>query len=116
MHQLLRDAVFIGLARTAPVYRLFSIDDRYPAMVMANNYEDGFSLFGEIYDISSSLWPTIFENERRLGLYRGSIWLNDGTMMFGILSVRELCEGYPDISSFGGWKEYRASLTRRTVK
>ncbi|SMC05697.1 Gamma-glutamyl cyclotransferase, AIG2-like [Sulfobacillus thermosulfidooxidans DSM 9293] len=110
MHDMMQGANYIKDAVTAPIYRLFSIDDRYPAMVMAQPFEDGYPVPGEIYEIPHSLWPQIMANERQLGLYAGSIWLSDGHAMRGILSVRELCEGYPDISSYGGWRAYRDSL------
>ncbi|MCL5015140.1 MAG: gamma-glutamylcyclotransferase [Firmicutes bacterium] len=106
MHKLLTDAEFIREASTAPIYRLFSIDDQYPAMVMALPFEDGYSIPGEIYHIPEELWPRIAANERRLGLYPGPIWLADGQALRGILSVRELCEGYEDISRYGGWRIY----------
>ena len=111
MHESLRGAEFVGEACTAPVYRLFSVDNRYPAMVRAENYEQGYAVRGEIYDVPEVMWPNLFENERRLGLYRGSVWLADGTAMAGILCVRELCENYQDISPFGGWRKYCESLT-----
>lgn len=110
MHHLMDTAHFVKRDRTAPVYRLYSIENRYPAMIMAVAPENGFAISGEIYDVPDTLWPTLFENERRLGLYRGHIWLQDGTGMGGILSVRELCHTFPDISSYGGWREYLASL------
>ncbi|MCY0864180.1 MAG: gamma-glutamylcyclotransferase [Sulfobacillus sp.] len=112
MHHFLTGARYIRSARTAPIYRLFSIDDQYPAMVMAGRFERGYAIAGEIYDVPDNLWPEIVANERRLGLYRGPIWLEDGEATGGILSVRELCEGYPDISHFGDWREYRQTLTR----
>ena len=110
MHDMMQGAQYIEDAVTAPIYRLFSIDDRYPAMVMARAFEKGYGIPGEIYDIPESLWPAVMANERRLGLYAGPIWLSEGRAMRGILSVRELCEGYFDISSEGGWRTYRERI------
>ncbi len=110
MHDLIKGAQYIKETITAPIYRLYSIDDRYPAMVMAPEFEDGYGILGEIYDVPDFLWPSLLANERRLGLYPGPIWLSDGHGMRGILSVKELCQGYPDISSYGGWRAYRKSL------
>ncbi len=112
MHTLMQGAQFIKEATSAPIYRLYSIDDRYPAMVMAREHEDGFSIRGEIYDVPKTLWPKILANERQLGLYPGAIWLSDGQAMRGILSVKKLCESYPDISSYGDWRTYRKYLNR----
>lgn len=111
MNHLIKDATFIEQDTTAPIYKLFSIEDKYPAMVMSDKGEKGYSISGETYDIPDELWPKIFHNERYLGLHRGYIWLKDGESRLGILSVPELCLGYIDISSFGGWKEYKNHLS-----
>ncbi|HEY4863950.1 MAG TPA: hypothetical protein VIK45_00420 [Candidatus Dormibacteraeota bacterium] len=47
------------------------------------------------------------------GLYKGPVRLADGRTVDGILFPRELAEGsHPDISDYGGWRAYAASLRR----
>jgi hypothetical protein len=47
------------------------------------------------------------------GLYKGPVRLADGRTVDGILFPRELAEGsHPDISDYGGWRAYAASLHR----
>lgn len=111
MHGLMEKATFVKEAQTTPIYRLFTIDDQYPAMIIAPPGRQGYAIAGELYEIPQEIWPILFNNERRLGLYRGYIWLSDGQAEYGILSVPELCEDYPDISSYGGWRAYRQTRT-----
>ncbi|MCY0882104.1 MAG: gamma-glutamylcyclotransferase [Firmicutes bacterium] len=109
---LLESATFLKSAETAPVYRLYSIDDVYPGMVLARPDQDGYPIEGELYEMTDDLWRRIDAGEKRLGLYRGPIWLADGRAALGMLCPRPRVEGlYPDISSFRSWKRYKASLS-----
>lgn len=108
LHGNLAGAVFIGVSRTAPRYRLFSVRDNHPAMVAAQE-ENGVAVTGEIYDITLGHLQRVLEGEPA-GLGLGVADLEDGSACLGILwaSSRPPARAI-DISAFGGWREYRAA-------
>jgi len=107
LHENLSGAEFLGEARTAPRYRLFSIDDRHPGMF--EGAEGGVSVAGELYRVTEEIWRRVEAGEPP-GLYRGEVLLEDGRRVAGILCPRELAEGrHRDISAYGGWRAYMAS-------
>jgi gamma-glutamylcyclotransferase (GGCT)/AIG2-like uncharacterized protein YtfP len=69
----------------------------------------GASIIGELYNVDEATWAAIEAGEPP-NLYRGTIELEDGRKVFGILYPRDLAEGhYLEITSFGGWRGYMAS-------
>ena len=108
LHGNLAGAQFVAAARTAPVYRLYSIDDRHPGMFEVA--EGGVAVAGEIYLVPDEVWRRVEAGEPP-GLYRGKIRLADGREIWGILYPRELAEGrHRDISEHGDWRTYTAAL------
>ncbi len=104
LHANLDGAEFLGQARTAPRYRLYSIEDIHPGMFEVA--QGGVSVAGEIYRVSEATWTRIEAGEPP-GLYRGPVQLMDGRDLDGILYPRELAEGkHRDISEFGDWRAY----------
>ena len=114
LHRNLTGAVFIGVARTAPRYRLFLVRDIHPAMIPAQE-GDGAAVKGEIYDVFLDHLQRVLENEPA-GLGLGVVDLEDGAQCLGILwtlsrpPVRAV-----DITAFGGWREYQASIRSRST-
>jgi gamma-glutamylcyclotransferase (GGCT)/AIG2-like uncharacterized protein YtfP len=107
LHANLDGAEFLGEARTAPVYRIYSIGDVHPGMFEVA--EGGVSVPGEIYRLPDEVWARVEAGEPP-GLYKGPVRLDDGRVVDGILFPRELAEGHHrDISSFGGWRAYVAA-------
>lgn len=107
LHCNLAGAEFLGEARTAPIYRLYSVDDRHPGMFDVAS--GGVSVVGELYRVSVAVWRRVMAGEPP-GLYRGRVRLEDGREVYGILYPRDLAEnGQRDISAYGGWRAYRAS-------
>jgi gamma-glutamylcyclotransferase (GGCT)/AIG2-like uncharacterized protein YtfP len=107
LHANLDGAEFLGEARTAPVYRIFSIGDVHPGMFEVAG--GGVSVPGEIYRLPDDVWARVEAGEPP-GLYKGPVKLDDGRVVDGILYPRELAEGHHrDISSFGGWRAYVAA-------
>jgi gamma-glutamylcyclotransferase (GGCT)/AIG2-like uncharacterized protein YtfP len=103
----LAGAQFLGEVRTAPVYRLYSIGDRHPGMFEAP--EEGVSVAGELYLVTEEIWRRVEAGEPP-GLYGGTVTLNDGRQVCGILYPRKMAEGqHHDISSYGGWRAYMAA-------
>jgi gamma-glutamylcyclotransferase (GGCT)/AIG2-like uncharacterized protein YtfP len=113
LHPNLKMAPYLGQYRTEPNYRIYSINDIHPGMYPLNEGEaGGVSVEGELYRIPESDWPALEASEPP-GLYRGRVRLEDGSEVWGILYPRELIQlQYRDISTFGGWRAYMASLGR----
>ncbi len=107
-HGNLGGAEFLGEDRTAPRYRLYSIDDVHPGMFEVE--AGGVSVAGEIYRVPAAVWVRVEAGEPP-GLYRGPVRLADGRDLDGILYPRELAEAnHKDISEFGDWRAYLNAL------
>ena len=99
-------AVFVREARTSPKYRLWSIEDAYPAM--QRDDAEGAEIDLEIWEIPLSGLIEVLKNEPP-GLVLGKIELRDGNWEFGILGESYLCQGRWEITQGGGWKKNSAS-------
>ena len=109
LNRNLDGAEFVEEARTAPIYRIYSIGDVHPGMFEVE--AGGVSVPGEIYRLPDDVWRRVEAGEPP-GLYRGPVKLSDGRVLPGILYPREMAEGHHrDISDFGGWRAYDASRT-----
>jgi gamma-glutamylcyclotransferase (GGCT)/AIG2-like uncharacterized protein YtfP len=110
LHGNLAGAEFQGAARTAPIYRLYSIDDCHPGMFEVP--EGGVAVAGEIYLVPDDVWQRVEAGEPP-HLYCGKVRLADGREISGILYPRELAEGrHRDIPDYGDWRAYAAALER----
>lgn len=108
-HANLGSAKFLGEAKTAPRYRLHSVRDLHPGIYEVDS--GGISIAGELYEFTPEQYKHLMENEPP-DLYEGTIELDDGSTVNAMIYPKELIEerGYKDISSFGGWAAYKASL------
>jgi gamma-glutamylcyclotransferase (GGCT)/AIG2-like uncharacterized protein YtfP len=107
-HSNLRSAQFVEEVLTAPEYRLFSIRDEYPAMLWVG--DGGSSIECELYSVPVAAWPAIEASEPP-GLFRGSVTLEDGRTVDGMLGSPQLIDEHGiEISHFGGWKRYQQHL------
>ena len=100
-------AKFVCEATTAPIYRLWSIGDRHPAMMRSGT--GGASIAVEVWSIPTEGLAAILQKEPP-GLCIGKLRLADGTEMLGVLGEPYLCESEREITSYGGWRAYVASL------
>ena len=100
-------AVFVRATSTAPIYRLWSIDDRHPAMMRVS--EGGKSIALEIWSLPLAGLAQILQQEPA-GLCIGKIKLVDNSEVLGVLGEPFLCEGQLEITSFSGWRNYIKSL------
>jgi len=108
LHHNLEGATFLGAFRTAPRYRLYSIGDVHPGMFEVET--GGISVAGEMYRMSDDVWRRVEAGEPP-DLYCGPVRLSDGRVVNGILFPRPLAEGrHKDISEFGDWRAYIATL------
>ena len=108
-HNLLElGAKFVEEALTAPLYRLWSINDQYPAMQRSSI---GKQISLEIWSISPSNIGEILSREPA-GLSVGKILLADNREILGILGESYLCEEKQEITHFGGWRNYINQLPK----
>lgn len=103
-------ATFVREAETAPVYRLWSIDDIHPAMQRVAS--GGAAVTLEIWEVPAAGIASVLLQEPP-GLAIGKVELSDGEYVLGVLSEALLCEGQKDITSFGGWRNYKDSETEK---
>ena len=107
LHKNLDGAEFLGEFRTAPKYRLYSINDIHPGMYEVA--EGGVSVAGEYYSMSDEIWAKVEAGEPP-HLYDGPVELEDGTIVDGILYPKEQIKPeHVDISEFGDWRLYMDS-------
>lgn len=100
-------ATFVRESKTESIYRLWSINDRYPAMMRVAT--GGAAIAVEIWAIPSISLSTILLQEPA-GLCIGKVRLADGEEVLGVLGEAILCEGKPEITQWGGWRNYIANI------
>lgn len=105
-------AQFDREAQTAPCYRLWSIDDRHPAMQRVA--EGGQAIALEIWRLPSVGLAQLLLGEPE-GLAIGRILLADGSSVLGVLAEAILCEGQREITAFGGWRSYCAATNTTSI-
>jgi hypothetical protein len=98
-------AVFLREDSTAPIYRLWSIDDRHPAMLRVSS--GGVAIALEIWSVPTIGLATLLIQEPA-GLCIGKILLADGKEVLGVLGEPYLCEDRLEITQYGGWRDYIA--------
>jgi hypothetical protein len=103
-------ATFDREATTTPSYRLWSIDDRHPAMVRVS--QGGAAIAVEVWQVPAAGLATILLGEPP-GLSIGKVRLADGQETLGVLGEPALCEGQREITSYGGWRAYIAARGSR---
>lgn len=105
-NMLAAGATFVREDRTAACYRIFSINDRHPAM-LRTAVGDGARVALEIWDVPAAGLAQILLNEPP-GLAIGKVLLDDGSIVLGVLGEPFLCEGQREITAHGGWRAYIA--------
>jgi gamma-glutamylcyclotransferase (GGCT)/AIG2-like uncharacterized protein YtfP len=103
-------AVFVRETTTAAVYRLWSIADRHPAMIRV--VDGGAAIAVEVWSVPANALATLLVSEPA-GLCIGKVMLADGSEVLGVLGEPVICEGQKEITSAGGWRAYRATVTAR---
>lgn len=111
LHANLDGARFCDEHRTAPRYRLFSVNDRHPAMVRDD--ARGVAVAGELYEVPLAVLGTVLDREPP-GLGLGVVELADGELTLGVVWLAaELPPSSRDISEYGDWRRYRAATGTR---
>jgi hypothetical protein len=111
VHYSIEGLPFLGEARTAPRYRFFSVRDEFPGLWPVD--EGGVSIAGELYDVPLDVIRDRFIPAEPPELELGVVELDDGSSALVVLvraNFYESGEGLKDISEYGGWRAYRASV------
>ena len=108
LHKNLKEvkATFVKESQTEKGYRLYSINDQYPAMIKG---EDGESIAVEVYELTTDAMEKVLAKEPE-GLSIEPIKLIDEQEVFGVVGSPEIVEGQKDITSFKGWRKYMDHL------
>ena len=101
-------ATFVRETTTQPSYRLWSINDRHPAMIRVET--GGVSVAVEVWRLSANGLASVLAKEPP-GLCIGKVNLIDGTEVLGVLGEPVLCQHQREITEFGGWRAYKARST-----
>lgn len=111
-HPLVADAPFLGVVRTAPGHRFFSIRDVCPGVLPDPKADTAIE--GELYEVSLELLQDELLPGEPRELEFGVIKLADGSACFSMVLARgELERGvHREITEFGGWRAYLATLGR----
>ncbi len=105
-------AAFVRETRTSPEYRLWSIDDRHPAMIRVR--EGGRAIVVEVWAVPADGVCQLLQQEPP-GLSIGKVRLVDGEDVLGVIAEPILCEGMKEITHWGGWRAYTAHLSTRIL-
>jgi len=102
-------ARFVREDRTEATYRLWSINDRHPAMQRVQT--GGTSVAVEVWSVPASGLAAVLLQEPA-GLTIGKVTLAGGDEVLGVLGESILTEGQMEITSYGGWRSYLNSKSR----
>lgn len=103
-------AVFEREARTEAAYRIWSVGDRYPAMIKVR--EGGVAVAVEVWRVPLAGLGTVLSQEPP-GLAIGKVRLEDGEEVLGVIGELLTVEGQKEITQYGGWRAYEASTEDR---
>ena len=99
----------LGSVVTAPRYRLHALPGEPARPGMLRVASDGVAVEGEVWSLTPEAFGRIVAGIPS-PLSVGTVELSDGSMVKGFLCEAADIAGAPDISRFGGWLAYRASL------
>ncbi|MGD1864986.1 MAG: glutamyl-tRNA amidotransferase [Phormidesmis sp.] len=100
-------ATFERETRTTPNYRIWTIDDNYPAMLKVKT--GGVAIAVEVWQVPLAGLGIVLSQEPP-GLAIGKVTLADGEEVLGVIGEPLTVEGKKEITEFGGWRAYQASL------
>jgi hypothetical protein len=100
-------AEFLEETTTAPIYRLWSIEDRHPAMMRVT--EGGKAIAVEIWAVPAAGVCAILLQEPP-GLCMGKVVLANSEVVLGVLGEPFLCEQQREITEWEGWRAYTKNL------
>ncbi|KXJ67227.1 allophanate hydrolase [Achromobacter xylosoxidans] len=113
-HQLTsRQAVFVEKTATAGDYRLFALANTTPPKPGLVKMDSGAAIEVELWDVPVTAFGAfVAEIPAPLGI--GTLELADGRLVKGFICEPRGLDGARDITEFGGWRAYLASLNAAT--
>jgi allophanate hydrolase len=108
-----RDARLVAATHTAPSYRLYAMAGTTPpkpALIHTGASGGGSSIAVEVYELALPAFGS-FVAEIPPPLAIGSVVLSDGSIVKGFIAEPRAAEGAREITTFGGWRAYIASLS-----
>ncbi|WP_374930411.1 allophanate hydrolase [Serratia marcescens] len=104
-----RDAVRVEQTVTAPCYRLYALAETEPPKPGLARAAQGAAIRVELWDIPLARFGEfVAEIPAPLGI--GTLLLADGRRVKGFICEAWALEGATDITEFGGWRDYLASV------
>jgi gamma-glutamylcyclotransferase (GGCT)/AIG2-like uncharacterized protein YtfP len=112
VHPNIAEHPFLGAAKTAPIYRFYSVGDRFPALWPVP--DGGVSVVGELYDVPLDTLRERFIPAEPEELELSIIQLADGSSAVAVVLRRDYLDspGLTDISELADWRAYRAGATQ----
>jgi len=108
-HANMRGAELLESVRTAPAYRLYRVDDRWPALVRA---VDGVEIEVELYECTEEHLARLAALEPP-GWNREALALEDGREVEAFIGDKSLVARGVDVSEHGSWAAHVASRASR---
>jgi allophanate hydrolase len=108
-----RNARLITATQTTADYRLFAMANTSPpkpALVHTGTAGGGSAIAVEVYELDHAAFGS-FVADVPAPLAIGSVALADGSVVKGFIAEPRATEGARDITAFGGWRAYIASLS-----
>lgn len=96
------NARFLKESQTERAYRLFSIDDKYPAMIKGDG---GAAIEVELYELDYQALEIILSKEPP-GLTIEKIKLIDNSEVYGVVGLPFIIQNQKEITAYGGWRNY----------
>jgi allophanate hydrolase len=101
----------ISETATAPRYRLYALDTIPPKPGLVRVGSGGASIAGEVWRLPAAAFGS-FVAALPMPMAIGTVALAGGLELSGFLVEPIAMEGARDITAFGGWRDYLASLKR----
>jgi len=109
-HQLTsRNAKFVAATQTAPNYCLYAIANSTPPKPALVYDDAGAPIAVEVYELGVEAFGS-FTAEVPPPLAIGTVTLSDGSQVKGFVAEPRALTGARNITEFGGWRAYIASL------
>ncbi|MEM6452640.1 MAG: glutamyl-tRNA amidotransferase [Cyanobacteria bacterium P01_D01_bin.105] len=100
-------ATFERETQTEAAYRIWTVDDNYPAMLKVR--KGGVAVAVEVWAVPLAGLGIVLSQEPP-GLAIGKVKLADGEEVLGVIGEPLTVEGKKEITQYGGWRAYQASL------
>ncbi|MEV0841635.1 gamma-glutamylcyclotransferase [Actinocatenispora sera] len=113
LHDRIAGASLVAITSTAPAYRMYAVDDRFPALERVES--GGVAVHGELYDVPLATVGGALLPAEPDELELGVVELADGAWALATVLRREYRGTAPllDIDRFADWREYRKRNPRR---